>query len=862
MLRRLAAMKNPSQNPSPLPDDLELTLLDANPEHAQQIVDYVRTYRRIEKGAPTTIGPYRVLGVLGEGGMGIVYHAADDKIGRQVALKCMKAGWSVDVGLKRRFEREVAAIARLDHPAICKLFDYGEVEGLPYFAMQLVDGVPLDRVIAAVRADREVAHEAAQCLVQRGGKGRPDIDAILTFTQALAEALDTAHARGFVHRDIKPANIMVDVRGAPVILDFGLVRDEGAALEGLTLSDMTMGTPAYMAPEQIDRRRGEVGPRTDIHALGLVLFELLSLQVAFQAPSLHELQKKILRGDRVRLRKLCGWLAADIEAIVDCATATDPARRYTSAAAMAEDLRRLRAHEPILARRAGWSHRLRRWTERNPVAATVGVALVAGLLLAGRLLWVTNDAAASTRRHLDRFFSLAVAETLRTAELEAEELHPASPENEPKLAAWLEQYAVPLTAEVGRARDVLAQLDAQNGAGGGEDAVAARFLARTLRELLPRLQAFLEDEGGVVADVRRRRAWAANVRAASVDAHRAAWEAAIAAVRASDGVRADRAYAGLGLTPQVGLVPLGMDPESRLWEFYDLASAAPGAPVPQREGDGRVRMKPESGVVFVLVPGGRFTMGAQREGEKNVDQDAETDEVPLADVELAPFLLSKFELTQGQWQRLTQGWMSATRPAFYGPTRNAELPDALPRLTDTNPVENVAWQVCARAARRFGFELPTEAQWEYACRAGGTARYSWGEADTDCPRFANVADGTAQQFAEGFPEYHAWQDGHVTHAAVGMFAPNAFGLHDMHGNVLEFCADWKVSYAVPPAPGTGLRLPTGDARAETRVARGGCYQFGLRNARSADRHEFPPGYPSNLAGLRPARAVHAPGDGR
>jgi formylglycine-generating enzyme required for sulfatase activity len=260
-------------------------------------------------------------------------------------------------------------------------------------------------------------------------------------------------------------------------------------------------------------------------------------------------------------------------------------------------------------------------------------------------------------------------------------------------------------------------------------------------------------------------------------------------------------------------------------------------------------MRPETGFVFVLLAGGTFRMGSERER----DGRSEKDETPAHEVTLAPFFLSKFECTQAQWRRLFDGSV----PSHYSP--DYRLPDGVPAVTWTNPVEQMFWDEAVALCRRYGFALPTEAQWEFACRAGSTGIYAWGDDPAGLERQDNVADAFAATKARGWPAFESWADGHVVHAPAGSFAANGFGLHDMHGNVMEMCADARLPYDRPARPGDGLRLGDDPPRGAPaiRIGRGGCWQFDAGYARCADRQEVQPRAASDLIGFRPARPLHA-----
>lgn len=316
-------------------------------------------------------------------------------------------------------------------------------------------------------------------------------------------------------------------------------------------------------------------------------------------------------------------------------------------------------------------------------------------------------------------------------------------------------------------------------------------------------------------------------------------------------VLANPAYAGLALVPQLGLVPLGPDPSSTLEEFADPSTGV----VPVRDESGRLELGDDAAVVFVLLPGGSFQMGAQAADprQSNHDPAANPFEQPPHLVTLAPFLLAKHELTQAQWNAVMPD-----NPSNYaaGETIGPIT------ITGRHPVENVSWTMASQFAFRCGHELPTEAQWEYACRAGSSTPWSTGADQASLVGAANFADeGARAQMAEGWRFHPGLDDGYANHAPVGRFAANRFGLHDLHGNVQEWCREPAMPYTYPVAPDTGERhLPPDQQVADEdlgrlRQVRGGSYGSLAHLLRSARRFGASPGTQQASLGFRPARAL-------
>ena len=383
---------------------------------------------------------------------------------------------------------------------------------------------------------------------------------------------------------------------------------------------------------------------------------------------------------------------------------------------------------------------------------------------------------------------------------------------------------------------------------------AEKFLYSTLNELVRRIETFLQTE---VRDVERRLSWALRVEELTVTRYRDRWDQARRAIRNADGVTASELYAAvpIDLEPQIGLIPIGMNPKTKLWEFYHLRSAWGGGPddpvelgLPKTVTE-RIRMD-RRGIVFVLIPGGKFFMGSQGRDETapNYDPASSVSEQPVDEVELAPYFLSRYELTQGQWARLTAG----RYPSWY--KMRGQYNGIRGLIRDSHPVESVTWAMCDALLREHGLTLPTESQWEYACRAGTTTPWFTGESSSSLANFANVLDRTARRVPPLWSGSHErFDDGFKGPAPVGTYGANAFGLFDTHGNVGEWCQDWFVSsYKGVARPGDGLRDPL---LGEKRVFRGGSHtEIGVLT-RAAVRSRLPPSSKGSNIGVRPARSI-------
>jgi serine/threonine protein kinase/uncharacterized protein HemY len=364
-------------------------------------------------GGPICFGPlgeYRIVREVGHGGMGVVYEAIQESLGRRVALKVLPWHGSANPARLERFRREARTTAKLHHTNIVPVFGVGEHEGLPYYVMQFIDGAGLDAVLHELRRLAHPPGEApgegpvaaiAQALlagrfVPPGGGapagavpavGVPYWRSVATIGVQAAEALAYAHGQGVLHRDIKPANLLLDSRGTVWVNDFGLAYLSDSQTKGepnLTSTGDVVGTLRYLPPERF-RSRGD--GRGDVYSLGLTLYELLTLRPAFEESNRHRLIRQITQEEPPRPRQIDPAIPCDLETIILKAIAREPAGRYPTAAAFAEDLRRFLDGRPVLARRTGPTQRLGRWCRRNPLVAGLLTALAA--VLAGGLATVS-----------------------------------------------------------------------------------------------------------------------------------------------------------------------------------------------------------------------------------------------------------------------------------------------------------------------------------------------------------------------------------------------------------------------------------------------------------------------------------------
>ncbi len=364
------------------------------------------------------LGDFELLHELGRGGMGIVYEARQISLKRRVALKLLPPGLGLSGEAVQRFEREAQAAAKLHHTNIVPVYAIGEEEGCHYYAMELVEGLSLERILADVQqqetrtlkeetitrlfdqADGEPDSSEEQKKVSSASRpdvsstGRKWFDIVARQLAAVADALEHAHSRGVIHRDIKPANLLLSPEGRLCITDFGLALV--AQEPGMTATGAFLGTPSYMSPEQARGQKAD--RRTDIYSLGVVLYEMLTLQRPFAGESWERIVHAILTRDPASPRSINPRVPVDLETICLKAMEKDPDRRYQTAEELASDFRQYLQRGLIAARRASVARRTWKSIRHHPVAA-VSVAAVLIVVVVGGFAWQASVKRASEAAH-------------------------------------------------------------------------------------------------------------------------------------------------------------------------------------------------------------------------------------------------------------------------------------------------------------------------------------------------------------------------------------------------------------------------------------------------------------------------------
>jgi WD40 repeat protein len=326
-------------------------------------------------------GDYELLEEIARGGMGVVYRARQVSLNRLVAVKMILAGRLAKPGSVQRFHTEAEAAARLDHPHIVPIYEIGEHENLHYFSMKLMEGGTLadrSKTVSGPRPARGARPARRSPAGQSGGEGGSQGESARLLS-VVARTVHHAHQRGILHRDLKPTNILLDAQGQPHVADFGLAKLLESS-PGQTGSRDILGTPGYMAPEQASGQPQQLTTAVDVYGLGAILYFLLTGQPPFSAETPLETMRLVVETEPVRPSALVPHVERDVEIICLKCLAKEPARRYRSAEALAEDLERWLEGAPILARPVGRMESAWRWCRRNPAVASLSLACVLALL--------------------------------------------------------------------------------------------------------------------------------------------------------------------------------------------------------------------------------------------------------------------------------------------------------------------------------------------------------------------------------------------------------------------------------------------------------------------------------------------------
>ena len=793
---------------------------------------------------------HEVLSLLGEGGFGEVYHCRElEGLKREVAIKVIRLGMGTREILAR-FDAEMHALAKMNHDHVARVIGSGATgQERPYFIMDYIDGLTL---------------------VDWIDQQSPSLAVRLEMMQQICSGVQHAHSKGIIHRDLKPGNIIItEHEGKPraKVIDFGLAKALSDPLTDKTLMTgdrYILGTWDYISPEQAWSHGSDVDIRSDVYSLGGILYRLLAGQAPHEGLRGHHETEilRILREDTPHRpsRRLQGLrdiyssdasaaLRSELDWIILKALEVEPDRRYSTVQALSEDIERhLLGTEPVIARPPSLTYRMTKYSRRYRVSliatGLVFIALSAGISWA---LVERNNA----QRLAEDVLSLSAIQDVEDHIAEAGRLWPAHPDKIPLLSDWIDR-GERLLAELPHHRvqrdrllasgqgSVTTEESDQNWRNQKKDSETV-WWHNQLTELIDSLETvdkFLLTENAVSEEygwsVRKRLAFARGLETGfkAEGAHRMRWEQALPQIHQD--------YPELEVTAQMGLVPIGRNPLTRLWEFWHIQSGDE----PKLDPRGLIEMNANSGIVFVLLPGGPFWMGSQKSdpSEHNFDNYRGGGESPVHEVILSPFFISKYEMTQGQWKALT-----GENPARHKMTDGAG---------ELHPVESITWFQSKRTLENAGLSLSSEAQWEYSARGG--AEGPWWACTTlegfQELKLGNIGDQAAFRSGYrwgGIMELPTYDDGWVLHAPIGTYPPNQFGLYDSIGNLYEMCedsVDWKFYSKSPeldPVNRVGI----------TRISRGASYVHSATMGRSAKRRGDQPNDRDDFIGVRPARTL-------
>jgi len=778
-------------------------------DHVDSVLERLREHR-------STSSRHVEAGVLGQGGMGIVLEVRDADLRRPLALKRLhpKRRSHGDVELDRhflaRFLQEAQVTGQLAHPGIPPVHELSIDEQGPYFTMPVIRGQNLDEAFAKASA----------------GLDGWSIPRALGVLLKVCEAMAFAHAKRVVHRDLKPENVRIGRFGEVYVMDWGLARvigrdeidlvrwsksgalssvhtdredsdgDANAVLQ--TLDGDVLGTPYYMAPEQARGELERVGPRTDVYAVGGLLYMLLTGRAPYQPAegriSPRTVLAAVLHGPPPTVASIAPQANADLVAVCEKAMAREPEARYAGMEELASDIEAWIERRPIQASAPSVRHALRLFAERHRAAVFTAAAGVLALLTTGTWfifqLTEERDATESARADAQRRADSASASELQSRE---NGLWPAQPSLIHAMESWL-----------GEATDITSRRSQYI-----EQQVRESQSSRTTfawGELFARMDALELLQRSVGTRVN----FAKGLEATTVTGAADAWR------EVETSLRSDERFRGLTLTPQLGLVPLWIEPKSGLWEFWHPASGA-------RPTRGLVRA--DDGITMVLVPPADFSWHVpMRTGLYQRSTEVRA-------VRIAACFVSKFETTQAQFLR-AMGW----NPSLFQRSINVAIDHE-----EIRPVESISQLEATLFAARLGLELPDEILWEYCARAGTEADYIYGDEAECLIGFENIRDLSEREAAG--QSRAPWSDGFRGTAPVGSLEGNPFGLQDMLGNVAEWTSTTLETEDDDPD------LEPEQLPIRRKVYRGGSYYFGPAMSNPAVRQN------DNERGLNQTRGV-------
>jgi formylglycine-generating enzyme required for sulfatase activity/serine/threonine protein kinase len=746
------------------------------------------------RALPSPFGRYRIIKMIGEGGMGAVYLARDSQLDRDVAIKIPQFAANEEASLRERFFQEARAAATVQHPNICPIFDVGEIEGIHYLTMSFIDGKPLE--------------------VWAGGEKSLTCRQIAVLIRKVAAAMHEAHKKGVIHRDLKPANIMIDRRGEPIVMDFGLARRVERNDQRLTQSGAIMGSPAYMAPEQVRGEIDVVGPASDIYCLGVILYELLTHRVPFIGTDNMAVLAQVLLDEPAKPSLLRLDLDAALEQICLKAMAKKIEDRYASMADLAGALQSyLRGSTKSGESQVSVNTPAQGLTPVVAPPSGFQVSRIGGLRSLAQI-------------HADLGAPRSVVERPRRARRHRREKFRGRP-----AMLWIVGGAgllVPLVGLIIFGLQLGRDARRENSSDGGADSV----LLSSRKTAAPgRVEPKQQPAGPTIQSPKAKVPPVADKTADSSRPDR----------NRKKVVETDYEYTWRGerrKTRQL-IIDLGGN------EHLEL----------------------------VRISNGSFQMGTTVRDVKSLARffslnvDEYIDESPRHTVTITrEFYLSKTHVSVGQFRRFVMATGYKTKAeegaGAYGAddqgnwSKHKECTWQNPGFlqTDRYPVVCVNWNDAKnfldwlRSEYGVAAFLPTEAQYEYANRAGTGTRYFTGDDVESLRGYANLADASLKRTKPNWlrPTIQL-DDGYAFTSPVASYKPNPFGLYDMTGNAWVWCQDWydasfySNSPDGDPVQNTGQRI---------RVLRGGSWNDKPERCRSAVRGSHQPEESTTDHGIR------------
>lgn len=852
---------------------------------------------------------YEVESLLGKGGFGEVYRCRETSaLKRTVAVKVIRLGMGTREILAR-FDAEMNALAKMNHSSICRVIDSGITErNQPYFAMEFIEGLTLDTWLKKENPDFEsrldifdqlckgISHAHERGVIHRDLK--PGNVMITNCDDgASVKIIDFGLAKA-LHDPLTDQTLVTGDRYA--IGTWNYMSPEQAKSRGSnvdTRSDIySMGIMLYqlVSGDLPFKIHGEHTESEIVHVL---------------ENEIPKRPSKLLKDSQIDIPGLPDLKhRSELDWIVLKSIDSDPERRYATVQEFRADLLRYhKGDEPVLACPPGALYLSKKFYQRHKLLVSVLSMIIVSLGIGIGWALVERDNAEEAKynavlardeaqQKTDEVLRLSAIQDHDDLIAELDLLWPALPNMIPRYEAWIEKagkLVEGLPAHLSTLEKIrktairkvipaqmvsYTQTDSQvsdlfnnlqilkkqlNSSEEGpdrkeievqlkktqakidlickwefpEELPQNRWWNRQLSLLVQSLENLNENylpenmntpEHGWNIPKRLQYAQMVQSRYSPKGDLTLLWNQVLPQI--------NEEYPDLNLIPQSGLIPLGKSEKTGLWEFWHFASGEK----PLQDESGSWNPTPESGLVFVLLPGGKFMMGAQNTDASLPNFDAYADQLnesPVHEVELSPFMISKYELTQGQWFRMTG----------VNPSKHLKAEDE-----QHYPVDSVDWLQGLTTLRKFSMRFPSEAQWEYSARAGSQGSWSSAENGSEIidGSIGNICDKAARDSEEkwlGHIQLPDYEDGFVYPAPVGSFSPNRFGLHDMHGNMQEWCidkADWDFYSKSPPRNPSNL---SGDLV----ISRGGSFMHGSRESRSARRNADMPDSKTEYHGIRP-----------